>query len=421
MCKPTLVTLPLLLLLLDFWPLGRLGGPARRLRQAWHLLPEKAPLALLAALSSAVTLLTQGQGGAIQKFEAMPVELRIGNAALSYVAYLGKLLWPARLAVYYPYPGRDPALTTVLPAALLLAGITLLALWHARRRPWLAAGWFWFAGALVPMIGIVQVGSQAMADRYLYLPSIGILVALVWLVADLGLPRRLPRWLSGALAGSLLAALAAATILQASYWKDSETLFGRTLAVTTGNVVIHMALADFLEDERRFGEALAHAREAVRLRPGAAVTHGALGNAFAALGRHGEAVAAYREALGLGSDQPEIPYNLGNSLAALGRHGEATAAFGEALRRRPGHANAHANLAASLAALGRDEEAITSYQRALRIRPDFGDAFSLGLLLERRGRSAEALASYREALTLRPNAAEVKARVAALLGNAGGR
>jgi protein O-mannosyl-transferase len=458
--KPVLMTLPLVLLLLDFWPLGRMSAPGAA---PWRISPgllrrrlkEQAPLFLLAAGSAAVAVLAHRQAGGITALEALPLGIRLGNAALSYVRYVGAALWPANLALLYPHPGRNLSIGAALAAALLLAAATALVLARARRRPWLAVGWLWFAGMLVPMIGIVQFGSHARADRFFYLPSIGLFTALVWFAAELPLTGWRRSAALGGFAGSALAALTVASAVQASYWKDSETLFRRTLAITKDNGLIQNNLAVLLQKMGRHEEAVAHAREAVRLRPAdgeafanlgvslaalgrleeaiassreavrlrpdSANTHAALGNALAAAGRHAAAVASYREALRLGTDRPEIPYNLGNSLVALGRHEEAVASYREALGLRPDHANAHANLAGSLAALGRREEAVASYREALRLRSDFADWYNLGLALESLGRPAEAVSSYREALKIRPNHAETQARIERLLGSGRGR
>jgi tetratricopeptide (TPR) repeat protein len=293
MAKPILMTVPMLLFLMDFWPLNRLRAPGS---PPWRpakdslvrCLLEKAPLLALAAASGAVALVLHRSAGALQELEALPLAARLGNALLSYWWYLGKLLWPSGLAIQYPHPGQELPAGMVLLAGFGLAALTTALLAQARRRPWLCAGWLWFLGTLVPMIGIVQFGSHAMADRFAYLPSIGCLVAAVWLVAEaLESPRAAA---AGAAAAVLvLVALAAATVVQSAHWRNSRTLYEHALAVTAGNWVAHYGLAEVLRQQGSLTEAVAHYREALRHNPGCwqacnnlALTLGKLGNAEAA-------------------------------------------------------------------------------------------------------------------------------------------
>jgi tetratricopeptide (TPR) repeat protein len=424
MSKPVLVTLPLVLLLLDFWPLGRLHLPGSppwlpnpaRLRRC---LLEKAPLLAFTAFASALTLWAQGRSGALGDLETTPLGLRLGNAALSYLAYLRNLLWPAQLAVYYPHPGRNLPSSAAIAAGLALALLTAASLTQLRRRPWLAVSWSWFVGMLVPMIGIVTVGGQAMADRYAYRPSIGLFLALVWFAAE-GPPAPLRRpTVLAPLAGAALAALLVTASKQARLWRDSETLFRHTLAVTKDNWVIRNNYAVVLGRLGRHEEAIANAREALRINPGFVDALVNLGNSLSLAGQYEEAVASYREALRLHPahgdprELAELHYNLGIPLAALGRHEEAVASFREALRLQPDLPEAFVNLGSSLARLGRLGEAAAAFREALRLHPDFPEAwYNLGLTLARLGRREEAVAAFREALRLRPAYPEARAALA---------
>jgi tetratricopeptide (TPR) repeat protein len=277
MAKPIVVSLPFVLLLLDAWPLGRFrggDGPRRagaavgwepqKLRAA---VVEKWPLFALVAAASAVTVLAQGSGGTIASLEQVSLPDRLGNAALSYVAYLGKAFWPTGLAVFYPHTAGGHGAGGVAIAAALLIGISIAAWQQRRTRPYLGVGWLWYLVTLVPVIGIVQVGSQAMADRYTYLPLIGIALALVWGIADVC--ARLPGWgkLPVVIATLVIALLAATAAAQVRHWRDSEALFRHALAVTRDNHVAHSYLGTALLARGDTAAAIDHYREALRLRP----------------------------------------------------------------------------------------------------------------------------------------------------------
>ena len=373
MAKPVLATLPFVLLLLDVWPLGRLrppGAPAGsgRALPPGRLLLEKAPLLLLGAASVAVGLYAHRQYGALSSLAELPPGYRLANAALSYARYLDKLLWPRDLAAFYPHPGEGIPLAAALGSALFLAVITAAALLRLRRRPYLAAGWLWYAGMLLPASGVVQFGAHAMADRFAYLPSVGIFLAAVWLAAELLPTGRVRAAVAGPLAVAALAALAAATAAQAGYWRDSETLFEHAIAATRDNWLMQ----------------------------------GNLGTVLAGAGRHAEAVAAFEESLRLQPAQFKVRTNLAISLAALGRQREAVESFREAVRLAPGDASAHMNLGISLAALGRREEAAAALRETVRLAPGYPEAwYNLGMVLSRLGRHREAAASLEEALRLR--------------------
>jgi len=271
MSKPTVVTLPFVLLLLDVWPKGRLGDgsapAAERLRAVARLALEKLPLFALSAVFSVVTFLAQRSGGTVAPLDALPVSLRIANALVSYASYLGKAFWPTRLAIFYPHAEASVPTGMAAAAAILLLAVTLVA-WHERgRRPYLAVGWLWFLGTLFPVIGLVQVGSQAMADRYMYLPLVGLGIAVAWGAND-ALARVRGRGPILAIAGcSAVAALAATTTAELRHWRDSEALFRHALAVTEENHVAHSYLGTALLAQGRTGEAIRHYQISLRIRP----------------------------------------------------------------------------------------------------------------------------------------------------------
>jgi len=401
MAKPVLMTLPFVLLLLDFWPLGRLsrpGAPPWRVSAAviGRRLLEKVPLLALAAASGAMAVYAHRQIGALQTFEAFPVGVRFGNAALSYWRYLGKLLWPADLAVFYPHPGKDLHAAAALAAGLLLAAVTVAALLAARRRPWLAVGWLWYAGVLAPMSGIVQFGVHAMADRFAYLPSIGVFLVVVWLVAaDLPAPLRRPALL-GPAAVAALAALAISTAVQARYWKDDLTLFARALAVTPDNWLVENNLAYALLQRGRYEEARTRYERVLALEPKDLEARANLGLANRKLGRLDEALEVLHAALRFGPNHPETHAQLGATYDDLGRAAEAGEHLRRAVELKPRYPEAHNNLAVHYGRLGRFGEAAAHARLALSQKPDYDLArYNLALASLRLGDRGEALAQLR--------------------------
>jgi len=368
MSKPMAVTLPFVLLLLDFWPLARMSRPA-----FVRLFMEKLPLILLAALASAATIQAQLQVGAVVAVDALPPGERLANAVVSYLAYIGKLVWPARLGVFYPH--RESSLPTAQVVAIgtVLVLVTAAALRAARRAPYLVVGWLWYLGTLLPVIGIVQVGTQAMADRYTYVPAIGLFIAVAWGVAALAARRPAPRGLAMA-AAVLLVALAARTVVQLRAWRDSASLFAATIAAVPDSWVAHYNLGNAWMAAGRTAEAEAEFSETVRLRPRFARGHNNLGDALDALGRHERAIAAYQEAIRVNPEMAEAYNNLGTSLAALGRLQEAEVRLREALKRQPEFVEAWLNLGIVLRRQGRLAESREALSRAVLLRPDFDRA-----------------------------------------------
>jgi tetratricopeptide (TPR) repeat protein len=380
MSKPMVVTLPFVLLLLDIWPLNRFD-----LRTGWWstarpLLREKLPLFALSIASSAITIVVQGQGGTVASSVRLPLIERLGNALIAYAAYIGKALWPLHLAAYYPYQ-RSLPWVTLMVSALLLLGALVGVILVGRKRPYLLVGGLWYLGTLIPAIGIVQVGTQAMADRYTYIPLIGIFVILAW-----GIPDIVSRWPSLRIPASVVATAALLLCVvtartQVHYWESSMTLWKHALDVTTDNYAAHTYY----------------------------------GNALVARGEIDRAIAEYTEAIRIRPDYPEAHNNLGPALARQGKVDDAIAHFVEAIRLRPGYADAYSNLGVALASEGKLDEAIAQYTKALRLDPDHAHAHgNLGLALQARGRTADAMREFEIALRMNPNSAEARKALDAL-------
>jgi len=451
MSKPMLVTLPFVLLLLDYWPLARIAALGGARRAAGRLIGEKVPLFALSAASCAVTMLAQRP--AMASFRAVPLLDRIENAVVSYATYLGQFFYPSGLTVFYPLPEKGHSAWAIAGATALLIVLTVAAWMQRQRRPYWTVGWFWFLGMLVPVIGLVQVGLQATADRYTYLPQIGLSVALAWGAWSLALARPRWQWAVGATAAAGLAVLVVCATRQAGFWRDSETLWTRALECTENNALAHnnlgMALASrrnvdaaveqfekateiaptfnaphhnlgeamksqgrFAEaeavsrkaEQNRFEAAIQHYRKALRFDPGSYVVLNNLGNALAAGGRLDEAIAEYQKALSYKPNYADAHNNLGNALAAAGRTDEAVAAYRLALKYHPEFAEAHGNLGAILAGRGQLDAAIGHFQDALKLKPEDATTHNnLGIALAEKGEMAEALKHWREAIRLNPN------------------
>jgi Flp pilus assembly protein TadD len=378
MAKPVLVTLPLVLLLLDYWPLRRLlPGPAAGTSPVCPpaslrlILGEKVPLLALAAASCVVTVVAQHRGGAVQPLEAIPLSARLANTVVSYAAYLGQTVWPLRLAAFYPYPAGGYPAGQVVAAAVLLACVTAAALLLARRGcRYPLVGWLWYLGMLVPMIGLVQVGEQARADRYTYLPLVGIFLALVWGLADLAVRRPALRHVLAVAGGGALAGCFVGTWVQAGAWHDDRTLWEHAVRVTSGNYLAHDSLGVALLKDGWTAEAVDHLREAVRLRPDYTRAYSNLAGALAEEGRPGEAIEVYRKALKLDPRSALLRYNLAMALAQQGEVRSAIAELSEAVRLDPSFAAAHHALARALAHERRLAEAVGCCREAVRLEPD---------------------------------------------------
>lgn len=400
MAKPMLVTLPFVLLLIDYWPLGRFRmkrsddtamAPSHRSGDAssprlvvFRLIWEKTPLFILAGVSSVVTFFVQQTGGATWSLETVPMMMRVANALISYVCYIAKMVWPSNLAVFYPYENVLPVWQG-LGAGLLLVGLSLLALREARRFPYVAVGWLWYLGTLVPVIGLVQVGEQAMADRYTYVPLIGLFIVVAWGAVDLSRRWRLPMPLLSTAAGGVLLACMICSNIQTSHWRNTMTLFQQALDVTANNYLAYNNVANVLASQGKLEQAVASYSEALRIKPDYVNARNNLGTTLHDQGKYGKAVSHFSEALRIKPDSAEAHNNLGVTLVTQGKIDEAIAHHFEALRIRPNYAAAHNSLGVALAMQGKLEKAVAHFSEAIRIKPDYTEArHNLALALQLR-------------------------------------
>jgi len=373
MSKTMLVTLPFVLLLLDYWPLerGRRELSSQRLdatplgRGRWVL--EKIPFFILAAAASVAAFLAQRQGGAVASLDRLPMGARLANIPVAYARYIGKTLFPVHLAVFYPIPPHWPD-WEVGGAILLLALVTIWALWRVRAQPYLAVGWFWFLGMLAPVIGLVQIGAQSMADRYDYIPGIGLSVMVLWAASE-WFQRRAA--LAPAVLGWLaVAACMAATRLQVGYWTNSQTLFRHAVETTPGNGFLESSLGRALFLQGRREEAMPHLQQGVALAFGNPGVHYNLGNALLALGRAPEAVGQFEIAVNLAPNDAINQFTLGTALLKNGRAADAIGPLQAALQILPNDVDSHCELATAFLQTGRAKTAVGEYEKVLQIQPD---------------------------------------------------
>ena len=457
MSKPMLVALPFLLLLLDYWPLGRVTSdkwrvtrfriPVPQLSSLNHLLLEKLPFFVLSAASCVATVLAQRQ--TIKLMNVLPLTLRMDNALISYVTYIVQMIWPEKLAVLYPYRFDTPA-WQIVGAGTLLFLITLLGVLTARRFPYFLVGWLWYLGTLVPVIGLVQVGDQSHADRYTYLPQIGLYLVIVWAVMDLAISWRYRRQILATLASVIIVALMVCAWKQIAYWRNDESLWEHAIACTSGNYTAHNNLGYLLAAQGRTAEAIEHYQKALKINPDCAESDNNLGTVFlnqgqldkalgyyrqalaidpnfaeaqnnlgillARQGQIPEAIGHYQKAIELNPDCAECYNNLGNLLATQGRTTEAVEQFQKALEIEPDYAKAHYNLADIFFAQGEWRGAVEQYQQALKQMPDSIHAhYQLGLALQCRGRFAAAIAQFQKVLELDPQHVAAQNNLAWLL------
>jgi len=439
--KPMLVTLPFALLLLDLWPLKRFSIESRAPIQNQRLVSlflEKLPLLAMSAASSVVTFKAQHAGGAVAPVDLWPLSQRLANAVVAYLSYLNKTFWPVDLAVIYPFPDQISVMATVL-ATLVLAGITIGAGVLIRERPWLTVGWLWFLGTLVPVIGLVQVGAQSMADRYTYVPLIGLFVMIAWSFPSVDFaPINRGRIAATVMvAAMILTALAVVTFTQIQVWKDTVTLFDHALKVTEGNYMAHNLLAGAMRQkgdligarnhiekslqirsnyadarydlgtmmvqQRDFANALEQFNLALQTKPQDPLIWNGRGLARAHLGRIDEAISDYRHALSLNPNYGYAFVNLGAALLAQEKYDEAIEICEKALRLRQDNAETHAELAAALWNRGRIDESILHGRKAVELNPDLLDAqFNLGWALLKNGNYDEAISHFEYVLRLDP-------------------
>lgn len=441
MAKPMLVTLPLVLLLFDFWPLGRFtSGVPRSLSYLYY---EKIPFFILSIASSVVTYIAQSRGKAVLSLETLSFADRIMNGSISYVRYLLKLVWPQKLAIFYPHPGNAIPLLQCLSAGVLLIVISILVIRFYRQRPFLLFGWFWYLGTLVPVIGILQVGIQSMADRYTYLPSIGVFILLVWSIPEHLFRVYRTRLFLSAAAIFVVICLSVTSWFQLSYWEDTEKIFRHALRVTRNNYVAHCNLGNAMLKQERLEEAAAEYRKALNIWPDYPDAHNNLGLIHAKKGNIEEAMAHYRRAIHIDPQHILAQLNLADALAKSGRLDEAISRYRALLTVHPDNGMAHNtigvalveagemadaanhfrqaialchdcpeprnNLGRALTLTGRFDLAIGYLHKAISIRPGYAEAYNnLGLLYLNVGALDEAIRSFESALMVRPDYAKAQ-------------
>ncbi len=370
MAKPMLVTLPVLLLLIDVWPIGCLSWDSTDRRAAlMALVREKVPLFAIAAIVGVATFVVQSQVGAVGTIAQLPISFRVSNAAVSYVRYAWQMVWPSGLAVFYPYPPHLPPWWQVLGAVAALVAVTMAAVRCVERRPYFLAGWLWYLITLLPVIGLFQAGDQLMADRFTYVPLVGLFIIAVWGGADL--LARQPRLQPAATIASLVIVFAFAVVAhrQVQFWRNSETLWRRALAVTTGNHRAHAGLAEVFERQGKTEDAIAEYRSALRIVADQAEWRNNLGLLYARQNKVAEALGQFAIATRVRPDFVDAHNNLGAMHARAGQYQAAIAAYTEAIRLAPGNALAHGNLARALAGESRITDAIRECQEAIRLDP----------------------------------------------------
>ncbi len=419
MSKPVLVTLPFLMLLLDYWPLKRLGYfktavtaenicddkadaaiPHSR-SFPWQLLIEKIPLFLLSAIACIMAPMTQEN--AVASLQQMPASARIGNALVSYVLYIKNFFYPAGLAVFYPHPGTSLTTLVILASLVFLLVVSAAAVIWRRRCPYFFVGWFWYLGTLVPMIGLVQLGSHAMADRYTYITQIGLYIAVVWGVAGIASSWHFPRWLVGAAGASIIVILALCAWLQTAYWVDSESLWKRDLDCTNAGTISICSFAQALEKKGKLDLAASVFSEAVKAFPDDADIRNEFGNLLMKQKQYDKAVDQFNKSLQIKLSQHPY-YNLGLLYLAQNKPKEALAYFQKAVEIKPNYLQARNNIACLLVDLGKIDDAIAQFRIVLEINPSDTDARNnLGKVLYRIGKYAEAVEQWRFAIQLNPN------------------
>ena len=411
--KPMLVTWPFVMLLLDWWPLKRLQLSTFSLRAliTSRVVVEKIPLFVLSAASSAVTFFAQRHGSSVVALDALSPGARLANAIISPVRYLLKAIWPADLIAFYPY--RSWNWMAIAGAAFVLIGISVWAVRRAKSTPHLLMGWLWYLGMLVPVTGLIQVGGQSMADRYTYVPLIGVFIAVVWSV------RFAPGKNQTRAVVSAVAVLAICGVLssaQVRYWQNSETLYGHALKVMPNNLVAHNNLGLALAKQGRAAEAIAEYLAVLKVRPDYTESLFNLAVAQAEQGRTADAIENFHAGLALAPDNAEAHNGLGLAFASQGRTNEAMAEYRTALKLKPDYAEAHNSLANIFISQGQDEQAMVELTAALRLKPDYAEAHSnLAELLAQQGRSDEAQAEREIAARLQPVRAEIRFNLAVTL------
>ena len=428
MAKPMLVTLPFLLLLLDFWPLKRLRlGEIDSLESGINkgvslgrLITEKGPLFILVIGSSVITYFAQREGGAVISNEFRSFYSIAANALVSYVEYLRKMLWPRDLSVFYPHLGDGIAEWKALTCGIFLALVTILIVRFIRKVPYLTVGWFWYLGTLVPVIGIVQVGEQSMADRYTYLAMIGVFICIAWGIPELIKNQKI----LSVMAAIYIVLLTVTTWGQIKYWKNSITLFEHAISIneneTPNFVIAYNNLGHALLTENRFQEAIVKFQRAIKINPNYSKPQNNLGSAFSELKKYDQSIKHYQQAIKIEPNYAEAFNNLAKALRQTGKINESIVYFKEAIRLKKNYGDAYFNLGVTLSQQGQIGEAIVQYQKALEINSNFVMAHNnLASLLAQRKDIAGAIRHYKEAINIDPEFAQAHNNLGSTLGGQG--
>lgn len=421
MSKPMVITLPFVLLLLDYWPLGRIRGGHADATAAplSKLVVEKLPLIALSAASAVITMQAQRAGGAMRSTAQFSLAVRLENAVMAYPMYLWKMIWPSHLSPIYPHPGDSLAGWQVGTSALVLLAVTAVAL-KFRARRYLLTGWLWFLGTLVPVIGLVQVGDQAMADRYAYIPLVGIFIMIAWGIADLADSKQIGLVVRVIPAACVLLALSFATNRQLGYWSSNYDLWTHAVAVTGRNFIAQDNLGGALLWLGKTDEAYLHFQAAAEINPLDPMSRSNLGAYLQEHGHMAEAIEKYNRVITLTSDPGLLAAtyaNLGAAYRKLGEDEKARTSYDQALQLNPNQYNAYLGLGELLEKQSRLDDAISNYSKAVELRPTDTGFLLLGRALERTGRRSEALAAYQAALKLSPEMPEAQHAVDALSGS----
>jgi tetratricopeptide (TPR) repeat protein len=404
MSKPMLVTLPFILLLLDYWPLRRFQGSV--FIAGRRLLLEKIPLLTLSAVVSVITIYGQDSTGALKSLVDMGLPERMANAVVSYGGYVVKMLWPVNLACFYPYPTSFP-ISVVLLTLTCMGMACFFSFRYIRTAPYLAIGWFWYLITLLPVSGIIQVGEQAMADRYTYIPLIGLFIVIAWGIPDLLKGNPFCRYTIPIAAGTTILLLAILTFKQTAVWKDSRSLFEHALAITDGNYVAHNNLGSYLMKHKRFGEAASHFEKVVQIKPDNEKYLNNLGIALFRQNKYEEAMTCYLQAMAVNPHFADTYYNAADVCLFSGRENEALKYYKKALHLRPEHAVAENNVASILIRQEKLDEAVVYLRAAIKHHPGYAVAHNtLAVILTRKNQTREAIKELKEALRINPQYTE---------------
>lgn len=423
MSKPMLVTLPFILILLDFWPLGRIKIAQLRWKtqddcmeaSIIRILIEKIPLLLLSVIISVITYSAQTR--AMTPITVLPLDVRIANALYSYACYIQKMLWPSELAVFYPHPLKIPlGLPEITGIGIALIAVTIFALRKAKKYPYLAVGWLWYLGTLVPVMGFVQVGLQGMADRYTYFPLVGLYIVIAW-----GIPDCLKSWnyqktFLFVSAVIIIAVLMIVSINQVKYWQNGQTLFEHCLKVTQRNYIVHNMLGSYLRRTGRIPEAMIHFEEAIKIAPDFVFAYQNMGYALQSAGRHSEAIPHYLMALKLKPDDHDIYHRLGVAYMEDKDYNQAISLFRKALDLNPQNAAIYNSLGMAFMNKGKLEKAYEALSKTVDLQPDHaGYRNNLAMLYVRQGKSDMAIFQYRKAIAIQPDYANAHYYLAKVL------